>query len=55
VTPAGIPPAAGRAAADDAAGALAGAGAVDVDDVPFEQAPSVTAAASNHAGRAREL
>jgi hypothetical protein len=52
VTPAGsAPPAAGRAAADDAAGALvgavAGAGVVEVDDVPLEQALSAAAAASN--------
>jgi len=44
--------------ADDAGavdGAVAGAGADDVDDVPLEQAPSAAAAASNQAGRAREL
>jgi len=44
--------------ADDAGvvdGAVAGAGADDVDDEPLEQAPSKAAAASNQVGRAREL
>jgi len=59
VTPAGIPPAPARVAAADAAPALAGAdagaGAEDVDELPPEQAPSAAAATSNQAGRAREL
>ena len=37
------------------AGVEAGAGVVDVLEVPLEQAPIAAAAASNRAGRAKEL